>query len=126
MERSVGFDRSHGPGHRLEGRSAPLLRYRLRRAEHHDMGGDLVVVLVVRVAPEYGVLGAHLAPVWSAPAGCSRASCSPWSNLVTLAPKLGPDSALGDLADRLGGSGRGVVHQDVPSVGSAGISSAMA
>ena len=23
------FDRSHGPGHRLEGRSAPLLRYRL-------------------------------------------------------------------------------------------------
>src|SRR5690348_15050657 len=35
MERSAGFDRSHGPGHRLEGRSAPLLRYRLRRAEHH-------------------------------------------------------------------------------------------
>jgi hypothetical protein len=29
MEHSVVFDRSHGPGHRLEGRSAPLLRYRL-------------------------------------------------------------------------------------------------
>jgi hypothetical protein len=39
MERSVGFDRSHGPGHRLEGRSAPLLRYRLRRAEHHVLRG---------------------------------------------------------------------------------------
>jgi len=29
MEHSVVFGRSHGPGHRLEGRSAPLLRYRL-------------------------------------------------------------------------------------------------
>jgi hypothetical protein len=27
MEHSVVFDLAHGPGHRLEGRSAPLLRY---------------------------------------------------------------------------------------------------
>jgi len=39
MEHSVGFDRSHGPGHHLEGRSAPPLRYRLRRAEHDVLHG---------------------------------------------------------------------------------------
>jgi len=46
MEHSAGFDRSHGPGHRLGGRSAPLLRYRLRRAEHQVLHG--------RAAPAHG------------------------------------------------------------------------
>ena len=89
------------------------------------MGGDLVVVLVVRVAPEYGVLGA--------PGGCVvtvgqvlPGQLQPVEQPCHVDPEARAGLRLGDLADRLGGSGRSVVHQDVPSVGSATITSAMA
>jgi len=90
------------------------------------MGGDLVVVLVVRVAPEYGVLGAPGGCVVTAGQVLPGQAAARGTNPFTLTPKAQAGLRLGDLAERLGGSGRSVVHQDVPPADSASISSAMA
>jgi len=90
------------------------------------MGGDLVMVLVIRGAQNMAFwartwrLCGHRRP------GAPRPTAARGTNPFTLTPKAQAGLRLGDLAERLGGSGRGVVPQEVPPAGSAGISSAMA
>jgi DNA-binding transcriptional LysR family regulator len=70
--------------------------------------------------------GADLAAVWLPPARCSPGQLQPVEQPCHVDPEARAGLRLGDLADRLGGSGRSVVHQEVPSAGSASISPAMA
>jgi hypothetical protein len=89
------------------------------------MGGDLVVVLVFGWHQNMA-FWARLAAVWLPSARCSPSQLQPVEQPCHVDPEARAGLRLGDLADRLGGSGLSVVHQDVPSVGSASISSAMA